>query len=193
MQFGSSLLPRAFRLSRGRGRVKFQWLFDTEQPTHIGHKLLQAFEKGDLLLTVHGGWRAAGCQLVEGISQPLVDDGVSLRGQQSLHELRVLCLRESRKCKLLIKKTPKKTAHSRKLKSSRRSLSTRWRGQAKRLNWAAGNLRGNKRFITQTDNINKKAIKILFIIKKNLNSKAITDKRNLLFNVRGPLGLTYLL
>lgn len=61
-----------------RGGVGFQWLFDAEQAAHIGHKLLQAFEEGDLLLAVHGGWRAAGRQLVEGVGQPLVDDGVSL-------------------------------------------------------------------------------------------------------------------
>lgn len=104
------------------GRVKFQWLFDTEQPTHVGHKLLQAFEKGDLLLAVHCGWCAAGCQLVEGIGQPLVDDGVSLRGQQSLHKLRVLCLKENRihklekKIKKKIYSKTKTNAHSRKLK-----------------------------------------------------------------------------
>lgn len=59
-------------------RLAFQWLFHTEQATHIGHKLLQAFEEGDLLLAVHGGRRAAGRQLVEGVGEPLVDDGVPL-------------------------------------------------------------------------------------------------------------------
>lgn len=75
-----------------RGGVGFQWLFHAEQAAYVGHKLLQALEEGDLLLAVHGGRRAAGRQLVEGVGQPLVDDGVSLRGEQSLHQLRVLRL-----------------------------------------------------------------------------------------------------
>lgn len=45
----------------------FQWLFHAEQAADVGYKLLQAFEEGNLLLAVHGGWRAAGCQLVEGV------------------------------------------------------------------------------------------------------------------------------
>lgn len=57
---------------------RFQWLFDTEQAPHVGHKLLQALQEGDFLLAVHGGWRAAGRQFVEGVRQTLVDDGVSL-------------------------------------------------------------------------------------------------------------------
>ena len=60
------------------GGVGFQWLFHAEQAAHIGHKLLQALEEGHFLLAVHGGRRAAGRQLVEGVSQPLVDDSVSL-------------------------------------------------------------------------------------------------------------------
>lgn len=70
----------------------FQWLFYAEQAAHVGHKLLQALEEGDLLLAVHGGRRAAGRQLVEGVGQTLVDDGVSLGGEQGLHQLRVLRL-----------------------------------------------------------------------------------------------------
>lgn len=69
-----------------------RWLFHAEQAAHVGHKLLQALEEGHLLLAVHGGRRAAGRQLVEGVGQPLVDDGVPLRRQQSLHQLRVLRL-----------------------------------------------------------------------------------------------------
>lgn len=45
----------------------FQWLFNAEQAADVGDKLLQAFEEGNLLLAVHGGRRAAGCQLVEGV------------------------------------------------------------------------------------------------------------------------------
>lgn len=76
------------------GGFGFQWLFHTEQAPHVGHKLLQALEEGDLLLTVHGRWRAARRQLVEGVGQPLVDDGISLRREESLHQLRVLHLTE---------------------------------------------------------------------------------------------------
>lgn len=56
----------------------FQWLFHTQQAAHVGNELLQAFEEGDLLLSVHRRRRAAGRQFVEGVGQPLVDDGVSL-------------------------------------------------------------------------------------------------------------------
>lgn len=76
------------------GGFGFQWLFHAEQAAHVGHKLLQALEECHLLLAVHGGRRAAGRQLVEGVGQPLVDDGVSLRRQQRLHQLRVLRLVE---------------------------------------------------------------------------------------------------
>ena len=79
-----------------RQSLSFQWLFYAEQAAHVGHKLLQALEEGDLLLAVHGGWRAAGRQLVEGVGQPLVDDGVPLRREEGLHQLRVLRLTEDR-------------------------------------------------------------------------------------------------
>lgn len=72
----------------------FQWLFHAEQAAHVCHELFQALEEGDLLLAVHGGRRAARRQLVEGVGEPLVDDGVSLRREQSLHQLRVLRLTE---------------------------------------------------------------------------------------------------
>jgi len=94
MKQGESLIGYLSERGVIRGRVWLQWLFHAQQAAHVGHELLQALEEGDLLLAVHGGRRAARCQLVEGVGQSLVDDGVSLRGEQSLHQLRVLRLTE---------------------------------------------------------------------------------------------------
>lgn len=91
--FFSSVLGLAMILCPSPGP---RWLFHAEQAAHVGHELLQALEEGHLLLAVHGGRRAAGRQLVEGVGQPLVDDGVPLRRQQRLHQLRVLRLVEGK-------------------------------------------------------------------------------------------------
>lgn len=67
MKQGASLIGCFSERRRLEAGLVFQWLFHAEQAADVGYKLLQAFEEGNLLLAVHGGWRAAGCQLVEGV------------------------------------------------------------------------------------------------------------------------------
>ena len=60
--------------------------FDQEEPSDVDDELLKVVPEPDAVEPVRGQGQVA-CQLVEGVGQPLLVDGVRLAGDQVRHEL----------------------------------------------------------------------------------------------------------
>ena len=60
--------------------------FDQEEPSDVDNELLKVVPEPDAVEPVRGQGQVAG-QLVEGVGQPLLVDGVRLAGDQVRHEL----------------------------------------------------------------------------------------------------------